>query len=163
VWGTQLGWDGTAIIEPEHKAKLEFLGRLARLRAKTRDYLVYGELLELLEPTNEIPNLSGTWNTWDGDKPVTLKAVHAALWRGTDGSLGVLLANADTETHPFAFAIDTKRHGLPSSGKWTVHQVGSDEETGVSVTDDGKLLSEIEVAARDGVCLVFRADSPDRK
>jgi hypothetical protein len=56
VWGTQLGWDGPALLEGEHKGELEFLGRLARLRAKALDYLVDGELIELLEPTNEVPS-----------------------------------------------------------------------------------------------------------
>ena len=117
VWGTQLGWDGIAILEPPHRAKLEFLGRLARLRAAARDYLVYGELLEVLEPTNEVPSLSGTWNTPDGDGPVTLPAVHGALWRGHDGSAGILLANADTEP-PYPIAAMTVEQVEKNATRW---------------------------------------------
>ncbi|OHB79208.1 MAG: hypothetical protein A2W31_00165 [Planctomycetes bacterium RBG_16_64_10] len=161
VWGTQLGWDGTAIVEPQHKAKLAFLGRLARLRAAARDYLVCGELLEVLEPTNEVPNLSGTWNTPDGDGPVTLKAVHGALWRGLDGSAGVLLANADTDAHVFSFTIDTKRHGLGSSAEWVLRQVGAENQTRISSQDNGQVSHMVDVPGRDGLCLVLQAASSD--
>jgi hypothetical protein len=103
VWGTQLGWDGAGILEPEHAAKLEMIGRLARLRAKALDYFVYGELVQVLKPTNEIPVLTGQWNTRKGDAEVKVPVVHGALWRGRDGSLAVICANADTEPHSFAF------------------------------------------------------------
>ena len=156
VWGSQLGWDGTGIVDPPHKAKLEFLGRLARLRAQARDYLVYGELLEVLQPENELPTLSGTWNTPDGDGPVTLQAVQGALWRATDGSLGVLLANADTEAHAFSFAIDMTRHNLGSSSEWILTRGGSEDETRISVQEGRRIVHTAEVPGREGILLVLR-------
>ena len=113
TWGSQLGWDDVNILKPEHAAKIEFLSRLARLRAKARDFLVYGELLDVLQPRNELPDIEGKWNTPAGDAPVKLKAVHAALWRSPDGALGVIAANADTKAHTFSFLID--RGGILNS------------------------------------------------
>lgn len=112
TWGTQLGWDGANILKPEHAAKLEMIGRLARLRAKALDYFVYGELLEVLDPTNEVPVLAGKWNTPKGDADVKVPAVHGALWRGRDGSRAVILANADTEPRPFTFDLDGTPHSV---------------------------------------------------
>lgn len=116
VWGSQLGWEELDLLKPEHTAKLQFQGRLARMRSTLSDYFVYGELLETLHPENEIPEITGTWNTWSGDKPVTLPAVHAALWRGRNGSVAVIAANADTNPHPFTFTLDagTKTIEVPA-------------------------------------------------
>ncbi|HUW60772.1 MAG TPA: DUF6259 domain-containing protein [Candidatus Bathyarchaeia archaeon] len=123
TWGTQLGWDGAAILTPEHAAKLEMIGRLARLRAKSLDYFVYGELLEVLDPTNEVPVLTGKWNTPKGDAEVKVPAVHGALWRGHDGSRAVILANADTEARPFAFEVDGAPHTVEVPARDGVVQV----------------------------------------
>ncbi len=112
TWGTQLGWDGATILEPAHAAKLEMLGRLARLRATALDYFVYGELLHVLEPTNEIPMLTGTWNTPKGDAEVKVPAVHGTIWRGRDGSTAAILANADTVPRPFAFELNGETHTI---------------------------------------------------
>ena len=111
VWGTQLGWEGGEIVQPAHAAKLEFQGRLARVRARSLDWLAYGELLAVLDPGPEIPAIAGRWNTWRGDRPVTLPAVHAALWRAPDGRLAIVAANADTRSHRFRVTLDSARLG----------------------------------------------------
>jgi hypothetical protein len=126
TWGSQLGWDDVNILKTEHAAKLEFLSRLARLRAKARDFLVYGELLEVLQARNELPDIEGKWNTPAGDAPVKVKAVHAALWCSPDGALGVIAANADTKAHTFSFLIDK-----------------------------GGILNSIDVPARDAALLII--------
>ncbi|MCB9782320.1 MAG: hypothetical protein H6751_05090 [Candidatus Omnitrophica bacterium] len=159
VWGTQLGWDGAGLLEPEHREELEFLGRLARLRAKALDYLVYGELLALLEPTNDVPSLSGTWNKPGGDGPVTLKAVQGALWKGTDGSAGVFLANADTQPHPFSFEVDAQSHGLGPSDNWSVKRITSSEMTSAPPQEGNRFDYTIEVPGRDAVLVVFRPET----
>ncbi|MCA9450012.1 MAG: hypothetical protein KC931_23020, partial [Candidatus Omnitrophica bacterium] len=145
--------------EPEHREKLEFLGRLARLRANALDYLVYGELLALLEPTNDVPSLSGTWNKPGGDGPVTLKAVQGALWKGTDGSAGVFLANADTQPHPFSFEVDAQSYGLGPSDNWSVKRITSSEMTSAPPQEGNRFDYTIEVPGRDAVLVVFRPET----
>jgi hypothetical protein len=156
TWGAQLGWDGGAILEPDHKAKLEFLGRLARMRDRAKDYLVYGELLEVLEPTNDVPYLHGTWNTPDGDAPVKLRAVHAALWRGREGDAAVILANADIQPHEFAFALDTDKY--PAGGQARdvpgVLTLPSSSEQGA--VDVRRLDMRVTVNARDAALVVLK-------
>ncbi len=155
VWGTQLGWDGPGILQPEHKSELDFLSRLARLRAKALDYLVYGELLEVLAPLNDIPSLSGTWNKPGGDGPVTLKAVQAALWRGDDGTIGVLLANADTQAHAYSFHFDSEHHGLGETDAWIISRITSETATELPSQKGRRFTYTIEVPGRDALLLVF--------
>lgn len=147
VWGSQLGWDNVGILEPAHAAKLEFLSRLAKLRAKAKDLLVYGELVECVPPQDDIPDIEGTWNTMKGDAPVKLKAVQAALWRAPDGTLGLIAANADTAAHTVSAAPVVSRQGKAPA---------------MLVTPDGQqtldaIPAAIEVPARSVVLLSVKA------
>ncbi|MFH1741851.1 MAG: DUF6259 domain-containing protein [bacterium] len=155
VWGTQLGWDGSGVLAPEHEAELQFVSRLAKLRAKARDFLVYGELLQVMEPVNPVPSLSGTWNKPGGDGPVTLKAVQAALWKNTENEAGIFLANADTEPHTFTFAFDAAQLGLEKTTKWSMRQVSPDEDKQLPTQQGAQFTYSVDVSARDGLLLVF--------
>jgi hypothetical protein len=156
VWGTQLGWEGAEIVAPEHAAKLEFQGRLARLRAIAGDYLVYGELLAVLRPHNALPDLTGRWNTWQGDREVTLKAVHAALWRGKDGSYALLLANADTRPHPVSLLLDADRYGMGKANRWSLLQTTPGATVALPSADGRRFPVTVEVPARDGIMIVIK-------
>lgn len=124
TWGAQLGWDGPDLLKPEHKEKIMFLSTLARVRAMALDFFVYGELLEVMSPTNDIPKLKGKWNTPKGDAEVTVPAVHAALWRsGKDNRLAIALANADTQPHPFSFTLDAKKCGMPADATLQIDRI----------------------------------------
>ncbi|MBI3911679.1 MAG: hypothetical protein HY320_12210 [Armatimonadetes bacterium] len=156
VWGTQLGWEGTAILEPEHAAKLEYLSRLARMRSPAVDYLVYGELLDVLRPENDIPDLTGTWDTWKGNQPVRLKAVHAALWRGRNGSAAVLLANADTRPHPYTFVFDADRYGLGRASRWRLSQISLAGTRDLPAQSGRRFSWTAEVPGREALMIVLR-------
>ena len=159
TWGSQLGWDGVDILKPEHAAKLEFLSRLARLRAKTREFLVYGELLEVLQPQNDapgIPDIEGKWNTPSGDAPVKLKAVQAALWRNPEGALGVIAANADTKAHSFTFALDPARYGISESQRWSITTLEPEGDEKTAPPKTGKIPSDVNVSGRSAVILIAK-------
>ncbi len=165
VWGTQLGWDGVDLLKPEHEPKLKFLVRLAQLRAKAADFMVYGELLQVLEPINSVPTLSGTWNKPGGDGPVTLQAVQAALWRSRDGDAGVFLANADTESQTYTFDFDSAAYlSVPPSvaagrirgiSKLNVEQISPDRSIELPPQQASRFTYTVNVPARDALLLVF--------
>ncbi|MHB1002153.1 MAG: DUF6259 domain-containing protein [Armatimonadota bacterium] len=140
VWGSQLGWEDKDILEEEHAAKLEFQVKLARMRSAHTEYLSDGELIKVLQPINDIPVLSGKWNTWSGDKPVKIAALHGALWQAPDGSLAAIMANADTKSHAFAFKLDMGAKSEIISGP------------SVEYADD---LYTVEVPARDAVVIKY--------
>jgi len=158
VWGTQLGWEGAEILQPEHAAKLRYLARLARLRSLAADYLVYGELLEVLRPQNDVPDITGKWNGWRGDRPVKLKAVQAALWRARDGSIAVLLANADTGAHAYTFVFDASHLHPGPAEKWSLSRVSVDGTARLPAQSGRRFPVTAEVPGRDGIMLVLRPE-----
>ncbi len=153
TWGAQLGWDGPEILQPQHIDKLMFLSRLARLRAKALNYVVYGELLEVLRPVNEVPKITGKWNTPKGDAPVTLPAAHAALWRGQDGSLAVLMANADKEARQFVFHFDADRVTAVSGESWSATAQSLSEEKPLGAFTGRQFDVAVDLPPRDALIL----------
>lgn len=157
TWGTQLGWEGAeGLLDPDHAAELDCLVHLARLRAALLDYLVYGEMLQVLRSETDLPAITGTWNTWKGDRPVTLPAVHGALWRGTDGSVAAIFANADTEARTFTFAFDADCCGAGDGVRWDITRVTASAEAPVDAPTGRTFTLDVQVPARDGVAVRIR-------
>lgn len=156
TWGAQMGWDGIGLLEPAHAEELACLGRLARLRHVLTDYMVYGELLEVLHAENQLPQITGTWNTHHGDRPVTLPAVHGAIWRGRDGSIAAIFANADTQPHEFTFTFDADRLGLGKAARWSIDRITTHGAEPLPPQSGRRFTLTVEVPARDGVALRLR-------
>ncbi len=108
LWGCQLGWNGTWILEDRHRAKAEFLGQLCQYRLAAREFLIYGQLLDEVRPTRPVPHRTAVWYRRTRHT-ATLPAVMGTLWRAGDGSLAVFMVNCDSEPHEFTYTIDTKR------------------------------------------------------
>jgi hypothetical protein len=89
---------------------------------------------------------------------VTLKAVQAALWKGSDGSAGVFLANADTETHPFDFSFDPKTCGFGSAPLWSVTRITPDGGNETLQQSGDPIEYTTEVPGRSAVLLIFRPE-----
>ncbi|OGV72129.1 MAG: hypothetical protein A3K19_02545 [Lentisphaerae bacterium RIFOXYB12_FULL_65_16] len=109
LWGCQLGWNGTWMIAPEHRAKANFMRKLCRHRLAAKDFLVYGQLLDEIRLDEPSGTLATTWNRTD-PHPATLPGVMGTLWRARDGRLGVVLVNFAEETRRAVFTLDP--------GKW---------------------------------------------
>jgi len=119
LWGCQLGWNGTWILEEAHRAKAKFMGRLCQYRLAAKQFLVYGQLLDELRPTQPLPTLTRTWNR---TKPhtATLPAVMGTLWRARDGSLAAFIVNYAREPQRFTYKPDPSRWTGGSSDGWLV-------------------------------------------
>ncbi|MBX7259046.1 MAG: hypothetical protein K1Y02_21970, partial [Candidatus Hydrogenedentes bacterium] len=87
-----------------------------------------------------------------GDGPVTLKAIHATLWRGVNGDAGILIANADTEAHAFTCTLDMAQHGFTGS-KWRLESVTTAESKVIGDQDGSTVSITVDVPARDAVLL----------
>lgn len=152
VWGSQLGWEEKLLLELEHAAKLEFQTRLARIRSQMTAYMSDGELVNILETSSPIPDIHGTWNTWSGDQPVSIKAVHGALWRGVDGTYAAIFANADTQAHIFTYSIDINELGLHS-----LHAILDTPSPRFDLTIEDSILTQtVEIPGRDGIVIRYR-------
>jgi len=154
TWGAQLFWESAYILQPEQKEKLKILSNLARLRYKARKYLVEGELMGLVKPTNAIPNVTGKWGSWTSTlEDRTIPAVHATLWKSDDGSYAVVLANADTKDHSFEFEFTPASVG---NKKWTINEITQINTLSLGNMSKGNNHLTLSVPARDGLVLVFK-------
>jgi hypothetical protein len=110
VWGSQLGWMGFEDANPTERG--EYLRQVVRLRHAALKYVVYGEVLEEIEIPESVGTVTGSWRDWEGKSfDATLPAVMGNVWKGSDGSLGLLMANLSPETRVFDYELDTARFG----------------------------------------------------
>lgn len=94
IWGTQAGWMGTAIMNPKNKDKASYLKKIVDTRRLGKDYLVYGELVGLIQSDLQE---KGEWK---------LPLIQGSVWKADDGNLGLFLVNYSTEKQEFDFDID---------------------------------------------------------
>ena len=153
TWGAQLFWESAYVLGPGQEQKLKVLKNLAQLRYKARKYFVEGELLEVVQPVNAIPTVNGKWGGWSSTlEDRTLPAVHATLWKGSDGTFAVVLANADVNAQPFTFHLAPAVSG---NKKWRVSALTTkvDQDLG---TMPGLSRISVTVPSRDGMILQFK-------
>jgi hypothetical protein len=122
LWGCQAGWNGGWLLQPEHRAKLDFQLELCRMRLAARDFTVYGELVDEVRPVGPLPQATTVWNRSTRHTAV-LPAVQGTVWRSRDGRLAVLLVNYTDR--PLAFACDLRPGDwLPGAGPgWLVQRL----------------------------------------
>jgi Domain of unknown function (DUF6259) len=152
TWGAQLFWESAYILGPGQEEKLRTLKNLAQLRHKARQYLVEGELLNVVQPVNSVPTVTGKWGSWSLTlDPRTLPAVHATLWRGSDGTYAVVLANANVNAQPFTFNLPSV---LSGNKKWRVNAITTTDEQDLGATAGLSRIS-VNVPSRDGIIFRF--------
>lgn len=153
TWGAQLLWESAFILGPGQEEKLRVLRNLAQLRYQARKYVVEGELIDVVQPVNSIPTVTGKWGAWSLTlEDRTLPSVHATLWKANDGSYAVVLANADVKEQPFTFEFGP---ALTPNKKWRAQRLTrtAAEDSGV-VRGNRQIL--VKVPPRDGIILQFK-------
>ena len=130
TWGTQNGWMSPGeLLAPSHQKKAEYLKKIGKYRVATKKYLTYGELVDLVEPTNEIETVIEHWpDDSRGHSPNlrngTLPSLQGAVWKAEDNSIGVFLVNYLEEDNTIEFTIDPSAYGLRSgSAGFTIARI----------------------------------------
>lgn len=108
LWGCQLGWNGGWILSDAHREKADFLIDLCEYRLACKEFLVYGQLLNELRPTNAMPSITTTWNRRK-PHPATLPVIMGTLWRTRDNTLAIFAVNVDDQAHRLAATVDIAR------------------------------------------------------
>jgi len=103
VWGCQNGWFGFDLFKPENELKKAYLRTLAQARVAGLKYLAKGELLGLIDDGSRSEYQEVPW-------------VQGSLWKGEDGSLGIVIANCRTHPSSLAISINPLENGLASPG-----------------------------------------------
>lgn len=92
MWGCQLGWMGSWMLDKAHREHFEFLVNLSAKRKELRPFLVEGELVGEVPNRLHAPPFTVTWNhrtTHDA----TLPGAYAVEWRALDGRRVLLVGN----------------------------------------------------------------------
>ncbi len=113
IFGRQNGWMTLDLFNPKYASKVDFLRRCAQYRVATKDFYLYGRLLGLVRPTNEIPTFtSSDFGRWKQKHTGTVPDVKATLWKSDHGNLGIFMANFVRKGMSFSFSIDPKKYGM---------------------------------------------------
>jgi hypothetical protein len=125
LWGSQNGWMGFELFKPEHAQKAAYLKKVGMYRAAAKKFLTFGELVDLIEPTNSVETITEVWPDHE-NKPrnATLPSIQGAVWKAEDGTLGVFLANYLDKDNMIEFAVDPSAYGLKSgSAGFTIARI----------------------------------------
>jgi hypothetical protein len=99
--------------------------KIGKYRIATRHFLTYGELSELIKPTNNVPLIQGNYNSADGNtRKFEYPAVMGSVWKSEDGRIGVYMANFEEKENKFQFVLDLKKYS--AAGKYKVYQIDED-------------------------------------
>jgi len=99
LWGCQNGWFGFNLFRPENEAKKAYLRTLGKARVAGGKYLTYGELVGLFD--------DGTRSDFRNTP-----FVEGSIWKGEDGSLGVVIANYKNQEGTVSYVMDPSVYGL---------------------------------------------------
>jgi hypothetical protein len=92
-----------------------------------RDYLVYGDMLSA--PGFESPDIFIETEFWEsGAYSATYRAVQHSAWRGTDGSVGIVLTNIGDETADITLPVQFDRLGLSAGSSYEVRTVDNQSD-----------------------------------
>jgi hypothetical protein len=116
LWGIQNGWMGFELFSPQHAKKAAYLKEVGKYRIVGKKFLTFGELIDLVEPTNHIDAITESWPD-HGNNPrnATLSSVQGSVWKAEDGSLGIFLANYLEKDNTIEFTIDPAKYGVEVS------------------------------------------------
>jgi hypothetical protein len=125
VFGAQLGWLGTNIMEDKYREQAAYLKRLAKIRHAATQYMAMGELVGFPKLTPPSAVIDTCWYMMNAAHdfaiepliPVQLPKVMGSVWRADDGSLGVVLTNMGDTLCEFSWSLDIAKCGSPVNGR----------------------------------------------
>jgi hypothetical protein len=102
LWGCQLGWNGTRLMEKGKEEYAPFTLKLCRARLDHLDYFLYGELLGEIKMLDKVPLIEVEWQR---DKVGKFKtpAVIGTIWRSSKGDICSFIVNISGEDQKIAF------------------------------------------------------------
>ena len=137
LWGCQLGWNGSWILNDAHREKQRFQLALCRYRRAAKDFLVYGQLVDEVRPLNAVPEVTHQWHR-NQQHAARLPVVMGTVWRDDRGRLAVFVVNTGGEPQAFDFRLEPQRW-LKSRGPWRLSSLTPEGETPVSLAQDRRV------------------------
>jgi hypothetical protein len=142
--GRQNGWMDLGLFKPGNETKVEYLKQCGKHRTATLDYLVYGQLLDIILPENDIKTFTDEgfgWGMYEAQRAATMPSAEARLWKAEDGSLAIFLANYVDEEIEFKYRVDPSDYGLREEA-WQVNEISPAKTRKAEMLD--KILERTE-------------------
>lgn len=177
AWGCQNGWMGLDLLKPEHRQKLAYLKKIGAYRLAARKFLMYGELVDMLEPIHhenifssiggssleyavvdkgglpvEIPTITEHWPTHDGTpRDATLPVAMGAVWKSEDNHLGIVLTNFLNEPFEYTYRIIPKKYGIsPKKGQqYIISSIMPEKTKVIGYHYDGPIIRTEKLGPRE--------------
>ncbi len=113
LWGCQNGWMGFDLLEPQHAEKAAYLKKIGQYRIAGKDFLTFGELVDIVKPENTVPLVTEIWKNQRGEeRNATIPSAMATVWKSEDGRLAVFMANfLDTE-NTLRYSVNPGTYGI---------------------------------------------------
>lgn len=120
----------------------ETLKQMVRCRLAAKKFMIYGELMGELKPSNSLPSVSAEFDCIKVKDTVTFPAVRASLWKHADGDLGIAMINFSGSAQTFSFKLDTAQYSDLKPDKWQVVELIPNGEKNVGESGREVFCSE---------------------
>ncbi len=151
VYGSQLGWVGTQILNEEHRTEAEFLKDLCLARHSARDALQFGEMLP---PITFEGGGRVYWKEKAGPKDVQYDApaVSASAWLTPNGQRQIAFVNVADDPRSITLKLNSRHLGEEATKltEVTLSQIGGGAQISLENVQDGNWQAQIEIGALDG-------------
>jgi len=118
LWGCQLGWNGTILMDKDKEEFVPFTHKLCRTRLENLDCFLYGELVGELIPVGEVPMVDVKW---ERDKVGEFKvpAIMSAVWLSDKGERRAFIVNisGDERRFEYKFTPNGETHSVTLSSR----------------------------------------------
>ena len=129
LWGLQCGW-----MVPDdllqYPTKAQYLRSVGMFRVLARDYLTYGELVDLVNGDDFVPV------QWQSE--ANLPAIQGSIWLSEQGNIAILLTNFDSNTQSINFTIDTTEYFEDKVSRIDVEQITNRGRTLIKTQQNGQ-------------------------
>ncbi|MFH1738589.1 MAG: DUF6259 domain-containing protein, partial [bacterium] len=110
LYGSQLGWVGSQVLNDEYAAEAEFLKNLCQVRHSARDALQFGDLLPPVVLENA-GTVSWTEETNEKETQHTQPAVAATAWLTPDGKRKIAFTNVADDPKSVVATLNQRHLG----------------------------------------------------
>jgi len=129
VWGCQPGWMGLEVFKPGKEKKAAYLKILGKARVAGKKYLQYGELVDVFDDGSD----SGFWG---------IPYIEGTIWKGEDGSLGVVIANYREEKSTIEIEIGPGKYGIKSGSEFSITRIHPERKPVADDSDNSTIKLE---------------------
>jgi hypothetical protein len=150
IWGNQPGWTRLDIVQYSPKVA-EYIKRSMHVRYHNMKYLNVGRMIRSLTVTKKLPTVTNIWTTCETPE-VTLPVILNSVWRASDGTIGIVLANITDQPQTIKYAYDLSENG-GQHAKWKLQRTDGNSPREMGIVNGGQLQRSDEVPPRSMIVI----------